>query len=178
MSRPPRRAIETRVLEVLKKAQRRPAPQDHDHPRPGGGGRDRRSSDRDVRGQPVERSVDDIFYRPRMPYTIRLLGAGRGWTRPERHSRRSKETRRRWSTCRRAALRPRCPMATDACTMGSRSPRPIIRTTTRRALSDKIAAENLTYARHLPGAGQLPAERIPREQRPYSSWRMKRHYPR
>ena len=57
-------------------------------------------------GRPVEQgTVDEIFYRPRMPYTIGLLGAvpRLDADATSRHCRRWRATRRRWSTCRRAA---------------------------------------------------------------------------
>src|SRR5829696_6641318 len=117
--------IQAQVLEVLKKAQRETQAAlimiTHDLGVVAG------IADRVTvmyAGRPIEQgSVDDIFYRPRMPYTIGLLGAVPRLTRPRR--RRWPLWRaipHRWSTCLRDARSSRAApcLPTPA---SSRSPR-------------------------------------------------------
>ena len=70
--------IQAQVLDVLQEGQGGDQ-RGHraDHPRPRGGRRLRRPGDGDVRRQAGRDapSVDDVFYHPRMPYTMGLLGS-------------------------------------------------------------------------------------------------------
>jgi peptide/nickel transport system ATP-binding protein len=137
-------------------------------------------------GRPVEQgSVDDIFYRPRMPYTIGLLGAVPRLDASEKKALATLEGNPPSVVnlppgC---PFEPRCPMATEACKIEEPPPAPTDHPNhyTACIYSGKVAAENLTYADifPVPAVPSSPLERIPREQRKtvLQLEGMKRHYP-
>ena len=107
-------------------------------------------------GRPVEQgTVDEIFYQPRMPYTIGLLGAVPRLDATEKQAlATSRATRRQWSTC-----RPGCPfvpaLPAGRPTRASTAEPPLAPTDHPAHLaaciySDRIAAEKLTYADIFP----------------------------
>jgi len=179
--------IQAQVLEVLKKAQRETHAAlimiTHDLGVVAG------IADRITvmyAGRPIEQGgVEDIFYRPRMPYTIGLLGAI-----PRLDSTEKKAL---------AALEgnppsmvnlppgcpfvPRCPMSTDACSVAEPPLAPTDHPNHYAACiySGKIAAKDLTYFDIFPAPmiTASPLERLPREQRAtvLQLQDMKRHYP-
>jgi peptide/nickel transport system ATP-binding protein len=137
-------------------------------------------------GRPVEQgTVDQIFYTPRMPYTIGLLGA------VPRLDAREKQ---RLATLEGnppsvldlppgCPFEPRCPMSTPECLEAEP---PLIRTDHPRQVAacihtGKIAAGNLGYDDIFP-VPDLPhsaLERVPREERStvLQLEGLKRHYP-
>jgi peptide/nickel transport system ATP-binding protein len=137
-------------------------------------------------GRPVEQgSVDDIFYRPRMPYTIGLLGSVPRLDATEKQALATLEGNPPSVVnlppgC---PFAPRCPMATQACTIEEPPLAPTDHPNHHAACiySGKVAAENLTYADIFPApiVPTSPLERTPREQRKtvLQLEGMKRHYP-
>ena len=112
--------VQAQVLEALEAARTRDRRRaGADHPRPRGDRRARRPGLRHVRRASWSRSgtVDDIFYRPRMPYTLGLLGSlprvdeGRDAA--------AHPDRRHAAVAAQPAARlpvpPRCPLAQDIC---------------------------------------------------------------
>jgi peptide/nickel transport system ATP-binding protein len=137
-------------------------------------------------GRPVEQgTVDQIYYRPRMPYTIGLLGAVPRLDAREKQPLATLEGNPPSVVdlppgC---PFMPRCPLATDAC--AAEEP-PLARTdhpghVAACIYSDRIAAEGLGYADifPLPVINASALDRIPRAERPtlLSLGGMKRHYP-
>ncbi len=137
-------------------------------------------------GRPVEQgTVDEIFYSPRMPYTIGLLGAVPRLDAADKEALATLEGNPPSVVhlppgC---PFEPRCPMSTDAC----RTDEPPLAPTDQPGhtaaciYSARIAAEQLTYADifPVPVIPSSPLERTPREQREtvLSLQDMKRHYP-
>ena len=137
-------------------------------------------------GRPVEQgTVDEIFYSPRMPYTIGLLGAVPRLDAADKEALATLEGNPPSVVhlppgC---PFEPRCPMSTDAC----RTDEPPLAPTDQPGhtaaciYSARIAAEKLTYADifPVPVIPSSPLERTPREQREtvLSLQDMKRHYP-
>jgi peptide/nickel transport system ATP-binding protein len=179
--------IQAQVLEVLKKAQRETHAAmimiTHDLGVVAG------IADRVTvmyAGRPVEQgSVDDIFYRPRMPYTIGLLGAVPRLDDTEKRALATLEGNPPSVVnlppgC---PFVPRCPMHTDSCTLQEPPLAPTDHPAHYAACiySSKVAAENLGYADIFP-VPEIPSsslERTPRGQREtvLQLDGMKRHYP-
>ncbi len=137
-------------------------------------------------GRPIEQgSLDDIFYRPRMPYTIGLLGAVPRLDATEKKALASLEGNPPSLVnlppgC---PFVPRCPMATPAC-LPEEPPLAATDHPDHYAAciySSRIAAEDLRYADIFPAPTITPSplERQPRERRAIVLHleAMKRHYP-
>jgi peptide/nickel transport system ATP-binding protein len=137
-------------------------------------------------GRPVEQgTVDEIYYRPRMPYTIGLLGAVPRLDATEKKALATLEGNPPSVVnlppgC---PFEPRCPLSTSACL--AEEP-PLIPTehvghVAACIHTGKIAAGNLSYADIFPVAvpPTSPLERIPREERRtvLQLEGMKRYYP-
>jgi peptide/nickel transport system ATP-binding protein len=136
-------------------------------------------------GRPVEQGdVHDIFYRPRMPYTIGLLGAVPRLDSTKRETLAALEGNppsvvRLPPGC---PFVPRCPMSTEACTL--EEPPLAVTDHPRHTAAcihwGQVAAENLDYHDIFP-IPPLPASALdtPREQREtvLELRQMKRHYP-
>jgi glutathione transport system ATP-binding protein len=179
--------IQAQVLEVLKKAQRETHAAlimiTHDLGVVAG------IADRVTvmyAGRPVEQgSVDDIFYRPRMPYTIGLLGAVPRLDDTEKRALATLEGNPPSVVnlppgC---PFVPRCPMATESCKLQEPPLAPTDHPAHYAACiySGKVAAGNLGYSDifPVPAVPSSPLERTPREQRTtvLKLDGMKRHYP-
>jgi len=137
-------------------------------------------------GRPVEQgSVDEIYYQPRMPYTIGLLGAVPRLDQGEKHALATVEGNPPSVVnlppgC---PFEPRCPMSTNACLeeepplLPAGGPGHVAAC----IYADRIAAENLSYADIFvapePPTGRLAA--VPRDQREtvLKLSGMQRHYP-
>jgi peptide/nickel transport system ATP-binding protein len=137
-------------------------------------------------GRPVEQgTVDEIYYRPRMPYTIGLLGAVPRLDATEKKALATLEGNPPSVVnlppgC---PFEPRCPLSTSACLVEEP---PLIPTEHPGHVAacihtGKIAAGNLSYADIFPVAvpPTSPLERIPREERTtvLQLEGMKRYYP-
>jgi len=137
-------------------------------------------------GRPVEQgTVDEIFYRPRMPYTVGLLGSVPRLDATEKHALATVEGNPPSVVnlppgC---PFAPRCPMVTAQCTVAE----PDLAATDQPGHvaacihSGRIAAENLNYADIFP-VPLIPESvlvRVPREERKtvLRLEDMKRHYP-
>jgi peptide/nickel transport system ATP-binding protein len=179
--------IQAQVLEVLKKAQRETHAAlimiTHDLGVVAG------IADRVTvmyAGRPVEQgTVDDIFYRPRMPYTIGLLGAVPRLDDTEKRALATLEGNPPSVVnlppgC---PFVPRCPMATESCKLQEPPLAPTDHPAHYAACiySGKVAAGNLGYSDifPVPAVPSSPLERTPREQRTtvLKLDGMKRHYP-
>jgi peptide/nickel transport system ATP-binding protein len=137
-------------------------------------------------GRPVEQgTVDEIFYSPRMPYTIGLLGAVPRLDAADKEALATLEGNPPSVVnlppgC---PFEPRCPMSTDACRIDEPPLAPTDQPghTAACIYSARIAAEKLTYADifPVPVIPSSPLERTPRDQREtvLSLQDMKRHYP-
>ena len=137
-------------------------------------------------GRPVEQGdVHDIFYRPRMPYTIGLLGAVPRLDATERETLAALEGNppsvvRLPPGC---PFAPRCPMSTDFCIVEEPplSPTDHPRHTAACIYSSRIAADNLDYhdIYPMPALPTSDLEQTPREEREtvLELRQMKRHYP-
>jgi peptide/nickel transport system ATP-binding protein len=137
-------------------------------------------------GRPIEQgSVDDIFYRPRMPYTIGLLGAVPRLDATDKKALATLEGNPPSVVnlppgC---PFEPRCPMSTEACTVDEPPLAPTDHPGHFAACiySGRIAANNLGYAEifPVPAIPTSPLERVPREQRAtvLQLEGLKRHYP-
>jgi peptide/nickel transport system ATP-binding protein len=137
-------------------------------------------------GRPVEQgTVDEIFYRTRMPYTIGLLGSVPRLDVTDRQALATLEGNppsvvNLPSGC---PFAPRCPMVTDAC----RVVEPPLAPTDHPAhlaaciYSDRIAQEQLTYADifPIPPIPSSPLAKTPRAERAtvLRLDGMQRHYP-
>jgi len=136
-------------------------------------------------GRPVEQgSVDDIYYRPRMPYTIGLLGAVPRLDEGEKKALATVEGNPPSVVnlppgC---PFSPRCPMVTDAC----RADEPELLTVAPGHLAacihtDRIEREHLAYDEifSAPVAAAAELAAVPRDQRAtvIGLSQMKRHYP-
>jgi len=179
--------IQAQVLEVLKKAQRETGAAmimiTHDLGVVAG------IADRVTvmyAGRPVEQgTVDEIYYSPRMPYTIGLLGAVPRLDATEKQALASLEGNPPSVVnlppgC---PFEPRCPMSTEACLDAEP---PLIPTEHPAHVAacihtGRIAAQDLQFSDIFPVAlpASSPAERVPREQREtvLQLEGMKRHYP-
>src|SRR4051794_39390912 len=179
--------IQAQVLEVLKKAQRETGAAmimiTHDLGVVAG------IADRVTvmyAGRPVEQgSVDEIYYSPRMPYTIGLLGAV---PRLDAHEKKALATLEGNPPsvvnlppgC---PFAPRCPMSTDACTSDEPDLSPTDQPDHLAACiySGRIAAENLDYDQifPVPPLNTSPLESVPRDERKtvLRLDAMQRHYP-
>ncbi|HET9650480.1 MAG TPA: ABC transporter ATP-binding protein [Microlunatus sp.] len=165
--------IQAQVLEVLKKAQRETGAAmimiTHDLGVVAG------IADRVTvmyAGRPVEQgTVDEIYYSPRMPYTIGLLGAVPRLDATEKKALATLEGNPPSVVnlppgC---PFAPRCPMSTDACTVDE----PDLAPTDQRGhtaaciYSARIAAENLDYDQifPVPPVPTSELERRPRSER-------------
>src|SRR5215213_6732791 len=123
-------------------------------------------------GRPIEQGgVDDIFARPRMPYTIGLLGAVPRLDATDKKALATLEGNPPSVVnlppgC---PFEPRCPMATQACTIEEPPLAPTDHANHYAACiySSKIAAGNLGYTDifPVPAIPASPLERLPREQR-------------
>ena len=137
-------------------------------------------------GRPVEQgTVDEIFYQPRMPYTIGLLGAVPRLDATEKQALASLEGNPPSVVdlppgC---PFEPRCPLSTPECL--SAEP-PLIPTEHPGHVAacihvGKVAAGDLGYDDifPVPAPAHAPLERVPREQRAtvLQLEGMKRHYP-
>jgi peptide/nickel transport system ATP-binding protein len=137
-------------------------------------------------GRPVEQgTVDEIYYQPRMPYTIGLLGAVPRLDATEKQPLATLEGNPPSVVnlppgC---PFQPRCPLSTDACTTAEP---PLAPTEQREHLaacihSSRIAAEKMTYFDIFPVPPLANSElaTVPRETRTtvLSLEGMKRHYP-
>ena len=137
-------------------------------------------------GRPIEQgSVDDIFYRPRMPYTIGLLGAIPRLDATDKKALATLEGNPPSVVnlppgC---PFEPRCPMSTQACTIEEPPLAPTDHPDHYAACiySSKIAAGDLSYTDIFPvhTIPASPLERLPREQRAtvLRLEGLKRHYP-
>jgi peptide/nickel transport system ATP-binding protein len=137
-------------------------------------------------GRPIEQgSVDDIFYRPRMPYTIGLLGAVPRLDATDKKALATLEGNPPSVVnlppgC---PFMPRCPMSTEACLPEEPPLAPTDHPNHFAACiySDVIAADNLSYTDIFPAPMITPSPLIrqPREQRDtvLELAGMKRHYP-
>ncbi len=137
-------------------------------------------------GRPVEQgTVDEIFYRPRMPYTIGLLGSVPRLDATEKQALATLDGNPPSVVnlppgC---PFAPRCPMATVACT----AEEPALEATDHPdhlaacIHSGKIAAGGLTYADifPLPPIPHSALEQVPRDEREtvLKLEGMHRHYP-
>jgi peptide/nickel transport system ATP-binding protein len=179
--------IQAQVLEVLKKAQRETQAAlimiTHDLGVVAG------IADRVTvmyAGRPIEQgSVDDIFYRPRMPYTIGLLGAVPRLDATDKKALATLEGNPPSVVnlppgC---PFEPRCPMSTQACTLEEPPLAPTDHPNHYAACiySGKIAADDLSYTDifPVPTISASPLEHLPREQRAtvLRLEGLKRHYP-
>ncbi len=137
-------------------------------------------------GRPVEQGgVNDIFYRPRMPYTIGLLGSV---PRPDIHEKKPLATvdgnppsvLNLPPGC---PFAPRCPMSTEACETAEPELLPTDTDDQVAACihSGEIADQHLGYADIFPAAeiAESELEHKPREERDtvLQLVGMKRHYP-
>jgi peptide/nickel transport system ATP-binding protein len=137
-------------------------------------------------GRPVEQgSVDEIYYTPRMPYTIGLLGAVPRLDAIEKQALASLEGNPPSVVnlppgC---PFEPRCPLSTPECL--TIEP-PLIPTEHPRHVAacihvGRVAAGNLGYDDifPVPAPARSPLEQVPREQRTtvLKLEGMKRHYP-
>jgi peptide/nickel transport system ATP-binding protein len=137
-------------------------------------------------GRPVEQgSVDEIYYSPRMPYTIGLLGAV---PRLDAHEKKALATLEGNPPsvvnlppgC---PFSPRCPMSTDACTTDEPDLSPTDQPDHLAACiySGRIAEENLDYDQifPVPPLNTSPLVSVPREERKtvLRLDGMQRHYP-
>ncbi|HET9872319.1 MAG TPA: ABC transporter ATP-binding protein [Propionibacteriaceae bacterium] len=179
--------IQAQVLEVLKKAQKETSAAvimiTHDLGVVAG------IADRVTvmyAGRPVEQgTVDEIFYRPRMPYTIGLLGS------VPRLDARTKEPLPTLEGNPPSVVNlppgcpfaPRCPMVSDNCLVEEPPLFPTENPLHKAAClywSD-IAVENRTYRDifPIPTIPTSPQEQVPRDQRPsvLKLTAMQRHYP-
>ena len=179
--------IQAQVLEVLKKAQRETGAAlimiTHDLGVVAG------IADRVTvmyAGRPIEQgSVDDIFYRPRMPYTIGLLGAipRLDATKKEALATLEGNPPSVVNLPPGCPFEPRCPMSTPACLTDEPPLTPTDHPNHYAACiySGKIAADNLGYADIFPAPTITPSplERQRRDQREtvLHLEGMKRHYP-
>ncbi|MDN5763730.1 MAG: ATP-binding cassette domain-containing protein, partial [Microlunatus sp.] len=179
--------IQAQVLEVLKKAQQETGAAvviiTHDLGVVAG------TADRVTvmyAGRPVEQgTVDEIFYSPRMPYTIGLLGAVPRLDAVEKEALATLEGNPPSvvNLPRGCPFAPRCPMATDLC----RADEPPLAPTDQPAhtaaciYSSRIAEEKLHYADifPVPKIPTSPLDQTPRDQRKtvLELSGMKRHYP-
>lgn len=137
-------------------------------------------------GRPVEQgTVDEIFYSPRMPYTIGLLGAVPRLDATDKEALATLEGNPPSVVnlppgC---PFAPRCPMVTDACLVEEPPLAPTDQAGHSAAClySARIAEEKLDYADifPVPAIPSSPLERTPREQRDtvLELRDMKRHYP-
>jgi len=137
-------------------------------------------------GRPIEQgSVDDIFYRPRMPYTIGLLGAVPRLDATDKKALATLEGNPPSVVdvppgC---PFEPRCPMSTQACTIDEPPLTPTDHPNHYAACiySSKIAAGHLGYTDIFPvhTIPASPLERLPRDQRAtvLRLEGLKRHYP-
>jgi peptide/nickel transport system ATP-binding protein len=137
-------------------------------------------------GRPIEQgSVDDIFYRPRMPYTIGLLGAVPRLDATEKKALATLEGNPPSVVnlppgC---PFEPRCPMSTEACLQEEPPLAPTDHPNHFAACiySGRIAADNFSYTDIFPAPTITPSplKRQPREQREtvLQLDGMKRHYP-
>ncbi len=137
-------------------------------------------------GRPVEQGdVHDIFYRPRMPYTIGLLGAVPRLDSTRRESLAALEGNppsvvRLPPGC---PFVPRCPMSTEACTFAE----PLLAVTDHPRHTaacihwERVAEDNLNYQDifPVPPTPTSPLGHKPREQREtvLELRQMKPHYP-
>ncbi len=178
--------IQAQVLEVLKKAQQETGAAviliTHDLGVVAG------MSDRVTvmyAGRPVEQgTVDEIFYRPRMPYTIGLLGS------VPRLDASNKEPLATLEGNPPSVVNlppgcpfaPRCPLAHEAC-MGEEPPLREVEPGHRAACveSQRIADEQLGYVDifKTPDVDRSVLTEVPREERPavIELKGMKKHYP-
>ncbi len=123
-------------------------------------------------GRPVEQgSVDEIYYSPRMPYTIGLLGAVPRLDAKEKKALATLEGNPPSVVnlppgC---PFAPRCPMSTDACISAEPDLAPTDQPDHVAACiySARIAAENLQYDQifPIPAVATSEFERVPREYR-------------
>ena len=137
-------------------------------------------------GRPVEQgTVDEIFYRPRMPYTIGLLGSVPRLDTVEKQPLATLEGNPPSVVnlppgC---PFAPRCPMVQPDCRETEPELTPTDHTDHRAAChhSDQIAQGNLGYADIYPIPDIPPSEleRVPREDREtvLKLENLKRHYP-
>jgi peptide/nickel transport system ATP-binding protein len=137
-------------------------------------------------GRPVEQgTVDEIFYAPRMPYTVGLLGSVPRLDATTKEPLASLEGNppsvvKLPPGC---PFAPRCPMRTEACTHEEPDLLPTDHPGHRAACihSDRLAAEQLTYSDIFPAPEPRPSElaQIPRAQREtvLELSGLKRHYP-
>ena len=147
---------------------------DHDHPRPRRGRRHRRPGAGDVRrsGRSRPGSVDDIYYRPRMPYTIGLLGSVPRLDQAEKSALAPVEGNPPSLVnlppgCPFAA---RCPMVIDECRVAEPPLAPTDGEGHRAACvrRDEVAEGNLTYADiyPVPPVHTNALDAVPRDDRP------------
>jgi len=179
--------IQAQVLEVLKKAQRETGAAmimiTHDLGVVAG------IADRVTvmyAGRPVEQgTVDEIFYTPRMPYTIGLLGAVPRLDDTERKALATLEGNPPSVVALPPGcpFAPRCPMATNSCQMDEPPLAPTDQPAHLAACiySSQIAADKLSYADifEVPELPEAHLERVPRDEREtvLQLTGMKRHYP-
>ena len=137
-------------------------------------------------GRPVELgSTDEVYYSPRMPYTMGLLGSipridaeGRSALTPIEGS--PPSLVHLPSGC---PFRPRCPLAIDVCAETEPDLETIRQASHRAAChrKDEIETKGWSIADvfPVPDLGIAPVERLPREQRPVSLEvrGLVRHYP-
>jgi peptide/nickel transport system ATP-binding protein len=126
-------------------------------------------------GKPVETgAVDDVFYRPRMPYTLGLLGSIPRLDRPE-HAPLTPIEGTPPSLVdlpRGCPFTPRCPMRIETCEQIEPELLPMTHSGLGHLAachrSGEIEAQGLksTDVFPAPAIGKPPAARIPREQRP------------
>jgi len=137
-------------------------------------------------GRPVEQgTVDEIFYQPRMPYTIGLLGSVPRLDATEKKALATVEGNPPSVVnlppgC---PFEPRCPMSTEACLQAEPPLIPTDHVTHLAACiyADRIAAQKLDYADIFP-VPEIPTselELVPREDRTtvLELQDMHRHYP-
>jgi peptide/nickel transport system ATP-binding protein len=179
--------IQAQVLEVLKKAQHETGAAvimiTHDLGVVAG------ISDRVTvmyAGRPVEQgTVDEIFYQPRMPYTIGLLGSVPRLDATEKQALATLEGNPPSVVnlppgC---PFEPRCPMSTDLCrvTEPPLAPTDHVDHLAACIYSDRIAEQNLNYTDIFPVPALPPSrlESVPRDQRAtvLQLDNMQRHYP-
>ncbi len=123
-------------------------------------------------GRSVETgTVDDVYYRPRMPYTIGLLGSVPRLDESEKRALVPIEGNPPSPLHLPPGCKfvPRCPMAIDACDAAEPELVEVDGPSHHAACirSDEIAAQSLGYLDiyKLPELGEPPAARVPREQR-------------
>ncbi|GAA2111494.1 ABC transporter ATP-binding protein [Microlunatus panaciterrae] len=137
-------------------------------------------------GRPVEQgTVDEIFYQPRMPYTIGLLGSVPRLDAVEKEPLATVEGNPPSVVnlppgC---PFAPRCPMRQDDCVVAEPELAPTEHPlhTAACLYSDQIARENLSYTEIFPIPKIRPSrlERLPRAERDtvLELQNFKRHYP-